>query len=443
MILVSYGALAVAVLLSEFIRKKRYALDYFTYFNAYFVLTYVLTPIYLYTNVQNNQYEGWTLSVFVVTLAAYFCSFAGWALCPAKNERRIQRKSTSIRNLRARVRYMGWCCAFVAVVAITYTIGKGGLVALLSSGALVRYGYKDSTSTFVDFLWNVFSSVEIVTYVLFAMKLSEKYLDFKKAIGVMYYIALSLSIIYIISGSSRGAVANMVIIHSLIYVFFRRNSGRIAIILAPLSVVLTLYGKQLFFALASFLDGAGFADSFLLLNEQRNLRTDNNSVADKLFAEFVHAPKSLQMAMFNEGGIAYTYFTDFPLSLLRIIPQRLRILYGNIPETISSINTDFLTGERVASAPPGLLGHFHYSMGFLGVLIGSFAYGYLGKKVNDHMYQAVKDDNSTYALYAFMALTYGSFVSNGDPNVYIYSILWPIVLFGSLRRRHEVSSPLG
>ena len=426
MIYFLYLVFAIMVVCVELSRRKRVSLDYLTYFNVCFILGYVVTPALLYHYSEHGRYGRWIDEIFLLTLIAYLSAMGGWFLGGKAGVRQIA------INDRSAVRIMSRYTILVVAIALIYIMGKGGIVNFLSSGALIRYRFEDATPTFVDFLKNVYSLAEIVTYVLFAMMLSGRHKSHRKVIGWSYLVVLALYVLYMLSTSSRGAFANAFIIHSLLFIHFRGGFLRSAIPLLLSLVVLTVYGKQMLFATASFIRGGSFVDAFIILNDTRDVGLQDNQVLEKIVKEFSHTIDSLVAVLSAGDAIQHTYFLDFFLSVLRVIPQRIMMQFVDLPATISSTNTNLLIGEKIASIPPGLIAHFYHSLGLAGIVFGFLAYGFVGRRINENIASAMKGDDIFYAIYVYTGLLFGIFVANGDPNVFFYDILWPIVMYFSL-----------
>ncbi|MDX9795641.1 MAG: hypothetical protein RBT24_02315, partial [Arcobacteraceae bacterium] len=86
------------------------------------------------------------------------------------------------------------------------------------------------------------------------------------------------------------------------------------------------------------------------------------------------------------------------------------------------------------SIPPGIVASFYYSLGNIGVILGMFLFGYYGRKINNKLLALAKVDAIYYVPFTFLAFTYGGFIINGDPNIYIYHIIWPIFFYFLIRR---------
>jgi hypothetical protein len=428
MIYFAYLVFSLAVMVVELSRKKRFLLDYLTYFNVIFVISYIITPLLLLSYSNQSVYARLLDEIFLLSVISYVSVLVGWVLGGASARRYSEFDDGKI--VKTICRYT----AFIAVIAVVYIIGKGGVISLLASGALVRYGYEEATETAFDFLQNVYSAAEVVAYTLFAMMLSDRYKRYYRLICWSYLLVFLLYALYILSTSSRGAIANALLVHFIILIYFRGGSLVAMVPLLSLLLVLTLFGKQFFFAFASFLIGENFIDAFGALDEVRNAEVYINPLIEKVMKEFSHSTDSLVAALSDGGMIGYTYFSDFFLSVLRIIPQRIMTHFVELPATISTVNTSVLIGVKVASIPPGLMAHFYYSLGMVGIIAGFLTYGFIGRKINDRIANAVLGNDVIYAVYAHTALTFGFFVSNGDPNVYFYSILWPVIVYYSLSR---------
>ncbi len=428
MIYVAYFVLTLTILVAEFWRKKRVPFDYLSYFNAVFVFAYIVAPLLLSYYSESDTYTIFSDEIFFLTLLSYFSALVGWVL-----GRKSERGHVVLDDSKI-VKIINRYTIFAVLVTVVYIIGKGGLANLIAAGVLVRYGYEESTPTLVDFMRNLCSVAEIITYVLFAMWLSDRFKSHHKRIGINYLIVLSLHLVFAMSISSRGAVLNIIIMHTLILIYFRRGFIKLSIPILSFTVLLTLYGKQLFFAVASLFRGIGFNDAFIALNDLRLSDSNEIDVIHTIIREYAHTTESLIAAVSSADEIGYTYFSDFFFSLFRVIPQKIIIQFVEFPATISTINTSLLTGVSIASTPPGLMAHFYYALGSVGIVAGFFLYGLIGRKISESIANAMQGCDVVYAIYAYTGLLFGFFVGNGDPNVFIYSVLWPVVVYYSILR---------
>ena len=92
-----------------------------------------------------------------------------------------------------------------------------------------------------------------------------------------------------------------------------------------------------------------------------------------------------------------------------------------MPPTISTINTEILSGKSIASSPPGLLGSFVYSMGGAGLFCGMFLYGLGGKLLQNTLISWYRTFPGSVVYFYFLSVSLGGYVINGDPKVYIFS----------------------
>lgn len=421
MLIVFFILLSLSVVIVEFLRKKTFKADFLTAFNIFFLIGYVLVPFALLVGESDDFDTDKVEYALLIISMGYSMVILGWKICSLH-----QTSPCCLNNVKI-LKMVSFSTFGVAITTVFYVLGKGGVAKVLSNGALTRYGYESFEPTAVDFLAHVCSWSEILIYVILSMKLSGAYTTSKKRLNCLYVVALLCYLLLIFSTSSRGALAFLLVMHLIIYMRFRRGVVVPALLSLPVLMLLIVYGKQLFYALASATRGDSFTNAFFELDQIR--LEASGGMFERVLMEFRHNIESLIVAIGQADFFEHTYFADFVYSALRIIPQKITREIIDIPPTISTINTMNLHGIDVASTPPGLLGHFYYALGFLGVICGALVYGYFGKRLNNALAFRSKENPVYFPIFCYVAILYGSFVVNGDPNVYFYSCLWPIITY--------------
>lgn len=152
------------------------------------------------------------------------------------------------------------------------------------------------------------------------------------------------------------------------------------------------------------LNGEKFSESFLYLDEVRSNADSTGN--DVIFREFSHPYKSIDAAIrYSDNGYSYTYFKDFFWSTFRILPSRFTSIFLERPEPIHVINTTLLTGVQDSGGiPPGLIASFYYSLGIVGVFIGCFLYGAIGRRINIWLFRMMSASTIYSVPFAFFLI---------------------------------------
>lgn len=433
-----YLFFGLVILVFEIHRSKAARFDGLTFANAVFILSYIATPVWLnLVEPPSAPSLRYPFQVFGLTVAAYICLAMGWSLC---NWGSANSKLTEI-SIEEVISLLRKLLAISAFATLIFVIGKGGLIRGLSSGVLGRYGAEEKNLSSFDFLENVISICPVLSFMLFCLLCDPKIPERKRDIAKLYFLSLIPLLFYTLASASRGVIASVVIYHSLIYWSVTKSFFKNAAIVLPLLLLLVFFGKQSLYAFAKSLRGEEFVDSFVEMNAMRGNATASEVPLNFFFREYIHGVVSLDTAInYSESVPDRTYFRDFPLSLTRVIPQRITSLLFERPDSISLINTRLIQNLDAASTPPGLIGHFYYCGGEFAVIIGMVVYGLVGKIVDNWLRSILPCASVFIVVYFLFCMIFAEFISNGDPNVYVLSTLWPVVIFTLLIRKIRESN---
>ncbi|MBA7589874.1 hypothetical protein ES708_31967 [subsurface metagenome] len=183
-----------------------------------------------------------------------------------------------------------------------------------------------------------------------------------------------------------------------------------------------MYGKQFFSAFPYLLTGdlSDFSAVFSSVSATR-LQT-YNLFYNTIIKEGVHCVVSLEQAWLRAGqDLPYLFFRDYVYVWAHLIPSRLIGWMFELPPTISTINTEILTGKAMASVPPGLLGSFVYSMGGAGLFLGMFLYGFCGKLLQNTLILWYRRFPGSLVYVYLLSMVFGGYVINGDPKECVFS----------------------
>ena len=431
MVTLIYCLCGIIPLLYELMRRRQLPYDGLLVLNISWIITFSVTPIVL-LNVKEAEdfsenllrYQFGSVWPPVVILMGYTALVAGWVLGDS-------RWAGAGTPLRVDEKWVVLLCQLGLMVFLLafgiYVSGYGGLRQALLLGDSIRYGTGELRGT--DIAVRFLPAGSLVLYYSFFRAFVRPDARSRVFYLIGLGIALAGMIVLLPIYSGRGYVIALGLTMFLIFASDRRRAHLgLGIVGVGVASVVVLFGKQLFYGLPLLIAGRGreFSDAFGDLNAHR-LGDRNPLMA--LVKEYQHAPVSLELAMEVAGSeLPFTWFRDFPLALMSLLPRRLLDLFMEVPDSISHINTRLQQGLEIASLPPGLPGHFFMCAGWLGVIGGMFAYGLVGGAVHKRLLKNCGAAPGTIVFFVLFSLLYGQFISNGDPKVYVHSDLFVIVL---------------
>lgn len=418
-------------LLYEVMRRRQMPYDGLLVLNLSWIITFSVTPIVLLNakgaddfsaNLLRYQFGGVWPPVAIIV--GYIALVAGWLI----GESRWVGGGTPLRVDEGGVVLLCQLGLMVFLVAFgVYVSGYGGLGQALLLGDSIRYGTGELRGT--DIAVRFLPAGSLVLYYSFYRAFVRPDPKSRAFYLTAFGIALAGMLVLLPIYSGRGYVISLGLTMFLIFASDRRKAHLgLGIIGLGIAAAVVLFGKQLFYGLPLLIAGREkeFSDAFGELNAHR-LGDRNPLLA--LVKEYQHAPVTLELAMEIAGSeLPFTWFRDFPLALVSLLPRRLLDVFMEVPDSISHINTRLQQGLEVASLPPGLPGHLFMCAGWLGVISGMFAYGLAGGAVHKRLLRNCGAAPGTIVFFVLFSLLYGQFVSNGDPKVYVHSDLFVIVL---------------
>jgi len=439
MALILYVMLGALIIAAETIRKPMHRFDgiffaNFFYFVCYsFVpLTIIFVPDWLYDLYTGSSFsfDSGRVDLALICIFGYCLLWLGWVA----GERKSNIRPLVTKPLKRQVQIMLVIGLVVGMAGFfAYAAAFGGILETLLYGSAFRYNIVDiqtfelgKTEVFKHFIY----ALSLVTlYYLAALINRDRLKNIDKTI---FLVSLVLLVLYMLSASSRGAFAGLIVAVLVLLSYQKTNTSRLfsnlfnlkTFLVAIIGIFFTLYGKQFFGAMPRLVEGnfEGFIFDFLQLNQKR-LADDTNILRDLIFKDFNHPISSLAAVIDCSGGLLL--FRDYWLLPLHIIPINLFGLTLDLPPTVSAINTLNLHDLLIASSPPGVLAMLIYNAGLPGLLI-MFFYGFIGRRVQDRLLISPQSAVRNFFLFLF-SWFYGSFLTNADVKVYIFSV-FPLFL---------------
>lgn len=438
LIILLHLALAIEISIIELVRRKNKIIifDFLTSANIFFLIGYCIVPLYYlnasrYIEIMPNSFYLDNVAIYIFLAYQFF--ILGWGLFRRK---KYNFKSHSqISQIDYKWLKMAYFSFFILLLMmILVVIGDGGISKYLS-GALSRYSVEEQEVGGFAFLSRLTNVLPFIAAIFFYFLINKDKEHNYKYIKIFFLLTTVLTVFQIIGGASRGGMVRFFLLLFLVYILVKNKLKIIPLsILSVLAFLFIIYGKQTFYATANFISkGESFYESFKYMD---NIRNDAGKEGNSLFfTEFSHPYKSLDASIrYENKNYEYTYFRDFYWSALRIFPSRLVSIFLERPEPIHILNTSLLTGvSGVGGIPPGLIASFYYSLGILGIFLASFLYGALGAVLNNYFNKMINSSKIYYVPLVFFSYFYGFFIVNGDPNIYIYYILSPIIFMFFLK----------
>lgn len=258
-------------------------------------------------------------------------------------------------------------------------------------------------------------NVYLVTWLVLIYVIEQNRNRMPVSVGTLAVCAalLAMSFYYGLIRGSRGGLINTFLVPSLAYCVANRRmpSWKWILLISAMGTMIILFGKSVI--LQVFYLGPG------QLMEALKSAFSARSFGDNLssfVANYTHPYLSLRQAIDYAGTdrARLRFFADWPLGILYFG----RLFDLEVPHTVTYLNTYLALGRWQSNIPPGLIGSFWYQLQSAGVIMGSFFYGWCGRRVNDFLVGACVHPVGVL-VYTFSALSYGEFIFTGDPNVWI------------------------
>jgi len=314
------------------------------------------------------------------------------------------------------------CLGSIALFFYAYSIG--GVAIMIELAAAFRGSEPPVISRFA-FLKNVAPLVIVSSYFFFAIIKSSSTRMMLFFSRVFFVITFFLSLIILFHQSGRLYLITYLFIFPIAQMM-RDNklNYKLIIVGSILFFLFILLGKEGFHF---FIDPDSFFD------KADTFSSNPISIVSNMLNEFTFPYVTLANTIkVVPVDIMYRWFMDIPISVVYLLPQRLLDL-KDLPPTVTMLNVE----QFGAPIPVDLLSFSYFSMGFPGVLIVCFVYGFM-LRVFDRMLPS----NGEYIFVIFRAAWIMFFATNvmyGNPHHALVGgfslfIATAILLFISRRR---------
>jgi oligosaccharide repeat unit polymerase len=429
MLSTTYLILFFTVIFVEIIRKKVNLLDFLTFFHLLFILFYVFpgfslskageSSSNLFLDFQSN------LQILIAIYLGYFLILIGFYSTSAiKFTKKIYIKQFSDKTI---LKISDFLMILAGISILIYSAQYGGFMNAIAQSSAIRAGRVESGSLVL--FRNFFEGAEYASYFLASVVIFSR----KTKNNLILYLKLILSILLtlmtVLMKSSRASIIKYFIGFALAYIIYKKKIPWITLaVFVMIGLAVILYGDPLFASLSSIPDGYdSFATEFSQRLEAEANESTGNSSGYELVGEFDHPLQSLDTTFNNE--YQFRWFSDFIFSFTSLLPSRLIPI--ETPKNLSNLNTFLSLGHNDWTRPPGLFAVGIYSMSWMGLVIVSFCYGWLGRFLQTVIIKSQNNHAWISFLYVTILNIWSEFINNGDPALVVRgnALFFLIIIF--------------
>ncbi|TCI48270.1 MULTISPECIES: O-antigen polymerase [unclassified Exiguobacterium] len=410
-----YLILAFIILAVELGRNK-INWDYLSVINYTYILLYCIVPMFMYRFPEELHYyidlnnRNILVSSLYVYLG-YFFILCGYFITFNKSLRQdfiIKDKILFKLSL-----------LFFTIGLISFSLyasSYGGFQIIIENADRIRSGWFTTSSPFVFFKLPS-AMLTLSFWIAVSLLFNNKANEYTR-LFLLFLVATTFTIALARAFATAGRSEILYLISPVILGWYLwRNKKPSAVTVIGLSVSFVFFllnGDQIIRRLNG-------SESFIEQN-----RESGTAFFDFL-REFSHPYASLNSMIISvPHPLSPGLFSDLILSVVQLVPERL--LGINLPFGVSGYNTYQLTGVFKETIPPGLLGFLFYSLPFAGVILGSFLFGHLVRRLELYLTK-FKDTHPIYTLlYVAFGITIFGFMMGGDPKVYLNLYLWSLII---------------
>lgn len=431
--------LILFIIVFEVKRKKLYKIDFLTIFNLFFVVYYPISFIFikiedLYFN--NNSDLELEFKVVIAFIMGYLSLILGF------NSKKADLLGNNIK-ITPNKSYNFYIITGIGLVLLSvisifiYSSQYGGISNAISYASAIRGGFVEGGS--LVFFKRFILASQYASFILAAILFFNK----KQKRDVLLYFIFIISVIVTIFGflisASRGNIILYVLIFFLVFTIkYKKIKISNVLPLAIMTPFILAIGDALFLSLRSLNTSQSSFISTLIQN--LTINSNDSPIEMKIFNlmhNFQHRIDSLKAAIINTGYYDYRLFSDWIYGFLSYLPERL--INISVPETIAYLNTYYLIGQFKSTIPPGIIALNYYSLGWIGIVVGSFLTGILGRFIQSLLQNGLRNNQDTWFIFFYILVGYawGSGIQSGEPRVFfqqfflLFVIFIYLILFGS------------
>lgn len=433
MLAIFYGVFTLLIVLTEFIRQKRFFIDFLTFFNFSFIIYYTLPSFLLSLNFEKAAHNETKLAIsdfqdfetaiamvvgYTILVIGYYYKLSSSRKINVELKRRIPIKYDFI--------FLFGLIALTVFSIIIYSAQYGGVLNAINLSSFVRSGYVEPTS--LSFFKRFFSAAKFVSFLIFAYILFEDSLSNKRKKYFPFFVSIILTLFGFLFLASRGVYIEYILIFILIFIIRKRKISISKFLpVFVIGIFILLYGDLLFANIGQLITQPSlFTETFF-----NSINSQGKNLVDSfysLMANFQFSAVSLNVSLdvIRLPEYSFRFFLDIIYGFLSLFPE---VLIGiKIPETIAFYNTYYIKGEFISNIPPGIIGFSIYSLGWPGLIIFMFIWGWFGGLLEKIFSYNIKNHYWVAPLYFLFALDWST-ASSGEPRLYFQSKFILLVIF--------------
>ncbi len=437
-----YLLLGLLIIYVELTRKRFFVIDHIMLFNFFYFLVYVLTPVALMfygTDIVSKDlqlgkfYFGKNPFTPIVVFLGYLFFLLGFHMRSVGN-------TVSNFSVKLQISDRGWInliffAYFILFAALfIYIYGEGGLTTAIQNAELYRAGIIFAKYGYLKHFFPLNTILLFYTWYKVFLEKESRHLQIFR---LFFMLSTVLFILFVALNNSRGFIlAHILGLYVITAIYHHRYFARYMLIIGLLGIFIIKYGDPLFYAIPVWVDND--FDLFMKAFEERIAY--RNMVDHNIFANFAHPIISLETSLALSGyELHFRYFVDFWQAIVALLPNKM---FGiEDPQFVMVLNTEMTYGEKISIVLPGILALFSYSLHAVGVFIGMFFYGVLGRVLLEIFKTLYRQYKASVVLIYMISFTYGYFVFRGSPRNALFDSFMLIVTIVVLLLLSEIRFP--
>jgi oligosaccharide repeat unit polymerase len=420
MLAVAYLGLTLFIIFIEIFRTKKVLFDFWTFLNLIFCLMYTLPAFVMSANLGVDGIEhtgGFKFSIYdaqvlFAVFLGYFSTLVGFHSVSAQNN--ANRIIILWRSEKTILRIAIFLLLFSCISVQIYASQFGGVMNAISQATLIRSSVAEGGALvfFKHFMFLSFCA----SYLLAALIFYQKRIKHK----LFLYSAFVISAICTVVGVTiTGGRAHLIIYFLTFYlvqvIINKKIPWILTICLLLPSILFILYGKAFFFSLSGIKNGLDtVVEMFIAGMESQSESSDGFR---DLVNNFSYQIYSLKAAL--SFDYPQRLFIDWYYGIITFLPERL--LNIEVPETISPLNTAYITGTNEYTIPTGMFAFAIYSFSWPGLIFVSFVYGWIGCFIETICYNHLLKAYWMPFIYVMLAQIWIDFFTSGDPGIFLFA----------------------
>ena len=307
-----------------------------------------------------------------------------------------EKKAKLISNYSAKMeydsilRYSAIIILLISVFALfMWTKAYGGITQFIMQADAIRSGYTKVSNSF-GFFKHFASAIVIPAYAFFVLLI---FAERKKIIDIIFWIiSLFFSIEFLLASDGRMTAGFYFIAYVAIYMQSKSKMVEKKISRKTVISVICLFCVAMLLMLK--MDDLTYFIRNGVWNTSKT--TEDNSIISSFIYELSFVIKSEQVAIMKAGQIGLQFFNDIGYGLFAWLPSSLAP--SSFPR-LWTLNSE-LSGAKSGELPCGIIAQGYYDLRLVGVILLTFLYGKIIRKMD------IMEIRSPFGMTLYAALFY-------------------------------------